>query len=60
MARKYLAVPASSAASERVFSAGPLVVKDNRSRLDPVRVGRLIFMKKNRRLYKELKEIAQS
>ena len=55
MARVYLAVPASSAASERVFSTGTLVLGDRRRRLDESRVARLMFMKHNMKLYDLLK-----
>ena len=51
MARVYLAIPASSAASERVFSAGKLILDHKRRRLTPDRVSRLIFLKKNLPLY---------
>jgi hypothetical protein len=54
MARVYLAVPASSAPSERVFSVAKLVLSDKRRRLDVDRVARLMFMKRNMALYQEL------
>ena len=54
MARVYLAVPASSAPSERVFSTGTLVLSDRRRRLEETRVARLMFMKHNMRLYDTL------
>ena len=43
-ARKYLALQASSAASERVYSVGGLVVTKKRSRLGGERVGGIIFL----------------
>ena len=55
MARVYLAVPASSAPSERVFSAAKLVLNDKRKQLLEGRLARLIFMKRNMVLYNELK-----
>lgn len=54
MARVYLAIPASSAPSERVFSAGKLTLDYKRRSLEPDRVSRLVFMKKTMRLYREL------
>lgn len=43
VARKWLAVPASSAASERMFSAAGLTVTKDRSRLTTDHVGTLVF-----------------
>jgi hypothetical protein len=54
MARVHLAVPASSAPSERVFSVASLVLTDKRRRLDESRVARLMFLKRNMALYREL------
>ena len=54
MARVYLAIPASSAAAERVFSVGKLTLDPKRRSLEPDRVARLVFMKKNTRLYRSL------
>jgi hAT family C-terminal dimerisation region len=45
VARKWLAVPASSAASERMFSAAGLTVTKDRSRLTTDHVGTLVFLK---------------
>ena len=55
MARVFLCIPASSAPAERVFSAGTLVVRDNRRRLDDDRIAKLMFVKKNVALYRKLK-----
>jgi hypothetical protein len=55
MARVYLAIPASSAASERVFSAAKLILDHKRRSLTPDRVSRLIFLKKNLPLFDQLK-----
>lgn len=54
MARVYLAVPSSSAASERAFSHGSHLLSDRRLTLHPDRVSRLIFMKYNMKLFREL------
>ena len=56
MARVYLAVPASSAPSERVFSVGGLVLTDKRRQLLESRVAKLMFMKRNMALYTALTE----
>lgn len=55
IARAYLPIPASSAASECVFPAAALVVSHMRRGLDPDRVSRLTWMKKNMFLYEVLK-----
>lgn len=44
VARKWLAVPASSAASERLFSKAGLTVTDKRTRLGTEMVGTLVFL----------------
>jgi hypothetical protein len=54
MARVYLAVPASSAPSERVFSAAKLVLTDKRKQLLESRVARQVFMTRNMAAYREL------
>jgi hAT family C-terminal dimerisation region len=45
VARKWLAVPASSAASERMFSSAGLTVTDKRTRLTGDKVAQLVFLK---------------
>lgn len=57
LARIYLAIPASSASSERVFSRAGLELTDTRKRLAPDRLSRLVFLKSNMKLYQELKEL---
>ncbi|XP_022042867.1 E3 SUMO-protein ligase ZBED1-like [Acanthochromis polyacanthus] len=47
LARKYLAIPATSAPSERVFSVGGGIVTCHRACLKPAVVDRLIFLAKN-------------
>ncbi|POW04657.1 hypothetical protein PSHT_11141 [Puccinia striiformis] len=46
MARRFLAVPATSAASERVSSRGRQIVSWQRSSLDPVTIKQLLCLKK--------------
>jgi hAT family C-terminal dimerisation region len=45
VARKWLAVPASSAASERMFSSAGLTVNQKRNSLKPELVATLVFLK---------------
>lgn len=47
LAKKYLCIPATSTASERVFSAGGNVVTCHRSLLKPATVDMLVFLTKN-------------
>ena len=47
IAKKILAIPASSAKSERVFSTGGLVITAKRGRLSPSKVEDLILLKQN-------------
>ncbi len=46
LARRYLAIPASSASSERVFSTASDIVTKKRNRLLASRVHELVFLKK--------------
>jgi len=48
LARKYLALPASSAPLERIFSKMNAVVDKRRASLDPDRIERLVFIKENK------------
>ena len=48
VARRFLAIPASSAASERLFSATGRIVDKRRSRLLPERVESLVFLNRNK------------
>ena len=47
IARKYLAIPATSASSERSFSAAGKIVTDSRTKLDTTSVEKLVFLKTN-------------
>lgn len=47
LAKHYLTIPATSVASERVFSTAGDIVKVKRSLLVPEHVDQLVFMKKN-------------
>ena len=55
MARVYLPVPASSAPAERAWSTATVTLPHLRRRLDPDRVSRLVFMKRNMNVYKQIK-----
>jgi hypothetical protein len=46
-ARKYLCVTASSAPSERLFSASGNVVTNKRSSLDPINVDKIVYLHEN-------------
>ena len=48
LARKYLAIPASSTKSERVFSAGGRVVTSSRTSLEPGKVEALVVNNRNK------------
>lgn len=56
MARYYPSMPASSAPSERVFSAAGLIHTNKRTRLDAERLSRLTVRKRHMRLYRVLVE----
>ena len=48
LARKYLAIPASSAPSERVFSQMKIIVERKRWRMDPERLESVLFLRCNK------------
>ena len=52
LARKYLAIPATSVPCERVFSTAGNVMTEKRNRLDPHRASHLIFLHENRHFIK--------
>ena len=47
VAKRYLSAPATSVASERLFSAAALVYTDSRNPLAPKRTDMLLFLKHN-------------
>ena len=48
VAKKYLCIPATSAPSERVFSTAGNIVTPKRSRLNPSKVDKLVFLAHNK------------
>ena len=55
MARRYLAIPATSASIERTFSIGSNVITKSRNRLEPDTVKRIVLLKSWK--IKSLKEL---
>jgi len=55
MARQYLAIPATSAPVERVFSIGGNIVTESRNRLDPKTIKKTVLLKSWK--IKKLKEL---
>ena len=55
MARQYLAIPATSAPVERVFSIGRNIVTESWNRLDPKTIKKTVLLKSWK--IKELKEL---
>ena len=45
LARRFLCIQSTSAASERIFSKAERIIGDRRAGLDPDNAGMLIFMK---------------
>ena len=57
LARIYLAIPATSAPTERIFSRASLVISKLRNRLTPANAGMVIFLKTNLKWYENLEEL---
>ena len=53
LARKYLAIEATSAASERVFSKAQRITTADRNRLDPDLIGKLLYISTNLEYYED-------
>jgi len=54
MARRYLAIPATSAPVERVFSIGGNIVTESRNRLDPKTVKKTVLLKSWKIIFRAL------
>jgi hypothetical protein len=52
LARIYLAVQATSAPSERVFSTASRILSDIKSKLNPEMAGKMLFVQRNWEWYK--------
>ena len=55
IARRYLAIPATSALIERTFSIGSNIISKSRNRLEPETVKRIVLLKSWK--IKDLKEL---
>jgi hypothetical protein len=53
LARAYLAVQATSAPSERIFSAASRLINKGRTRLNPIMAGKALFVSENWDWYEE-------
>lgn len=56
LARKYLAIPATSASSERLFSLGQHITQGRRNGLDPDYTASILFLKSNASCIPPVKE----
>ena len=54
IAKKFLAVQATSASSERIFSRARRIVTTDRNRLDPLTVGSLLYVSENLEWYTKM------
>ena len=57
LARMYLAIPATSTQSERIFSAGGRVCSYTRTNLEPGKVESIVIINKNKNLLKDYKNM---
>jgi flagellin-specific chaperone FliS len=51
LARKYLAIQATSASSKRIFSRAQRIISNLRTRLDPEMAGKILFVAENLEWY---------
>mgnify|MGYP002379593554 CR=1 FL=1 len=56
VARKVLSIPASNTEVERLFSNSKMVMTDKRTRLDPEKLNKMLFLRKNLHSLKQLDE----
>ncbi len=56
LARMYLAIPATSAPSERIFSVASRVISKFRGGLDPQMAGMLLYVAENYKWYESMRE----
>ncbi len=57
LARMYLAIPATSTPSERVFSVASKVISKFRNRLDPAMAGKVLYVSENYEWFMKKREI---
>ena len=56
LARKYLAIQATSASSERIFSRASLIISNLRTRLDQKMAGKIFYVSENLNWYDEFRD----
>ena len=59
LARKYLAIQATSASSERIFSRASLIISNLRTRLDPKIAGKIFYVSENLKWYDEFRDTSK-
>lgn len=59
LARRYLAIPASSAPCERLFSTGGRVLEKRRATLKPSTARAIVFLHDNRHLLDDIDEVPE-
>ena len=60
LARRVLAIPATQAQSERMFSSAGMIVNKRRSQLDPENVGLMVFLRSNWEMVEKWEKAAAS